>query len=59
VMPARFQQHLLIDQEQFCLQADAHSAFEDDWDVMAITDWRHIGNEMAVVTAYPNRVADR
>jgi hypothetical protein len=59
VMPARFQQHLLIDQEQFCLQADAHSAFEDNWDVMAITDWKNIGNEMAVVTAYPNRVADR
>jgi hypothetical protein len=49
----------LIEQEQFCLQADAHSAFEDDWDVMAITDWKNIGNEMAVVTAYPNRVADR
>eukprot|EP00516_Mucochytrium_quahogii_P006858 CAMPEP_0203757354 /NCGR_PEP_ID=MMETSP0098-20131031/10457_1 /ASSEMBLY_ACC=CAM_ASM_000208 /TAXON_ID=96639 /ORGANISM=" , Strain NY0313808BC1" /LENGTH=625 /DNA_ID=CAMNT_0050649561 /DNA_START=191 /DNA_END=2068 /DNA_ORIENTATION=- len=56
VMPGRYRQHLLLQDEEFCLQCDSHSAFEDNWDTIAIEDWKATGNEMAVITTYPNRV---
>lgn len=59
VMPARFHQLLGIRKEEFCLQIDAHSVFEDDWDIIALEDWFSIGNEMAVMTTYPNRAKDK
>jgi len=59
VMPARFRQNLLLQGHEFCLQIDAHSAFENKWDKIAIEDWLLTRNEMAVITTYPNRVKDR
>ena len=59
VMPARYRQHLLIEDQEFCLQGDSHSAFENKWDTIAIEDWLLTENEMAVITTYPNRANDR
>ena len=60
VMPARYRQELLIkDEHEFCLQIDSHSSFEDDWDMVAIKDWALTGNEMAVMSTYPNRADDK
>ncbi|GBG29899.1 Skp1-protein-hydroxyproline N-acetylglucosaminyltransferase [Hondaea fermentalgiana] len=59
VMPARYRQNLLLEDEEFCLQIDSHSAFEAEWDQIAIEDWLLTENEMAVITAYPNMVRDR
>lgn len=59
VMPARFRQHLLLNHQDFCLQVDSHSAFEKDWDLLALQTWLDCDNEMAVLTAYPNTVGSR
>eukprot|EP00511_Aplanochytrium_stocchinoi_P009072 CAMPEP_0204866616 /NCGR_PEP_ID=MMETSP1348-20121228/18082_1 /ASSEMBLY_ACC=CAM_ASM_000700 /TAXON_ID=215587 /ORGANISM="Aplanochytrium stocchinoi, Strain GSBS06" /LENGTH=492 /DNA_ID=CAMNT_0052018569 /DNA_START=250 /DNA_END=1725 /DNA_ORIENTATION=- len=59
VMPARFHQLSGLRDEEFCLQIDSHSAFEDDWDIIALEDWYLTENEMAVLTTYPNRAGDR
>lgn len=50
VMAARYHQLYGIKDEEFCLQTDSHSAFEDDWDMLAINDWLLTNNEMAVLT---------
>ena len=59
VMPARFQSELMIRDETFCLQIDSHMATEDDWDMLAIDQFMRSGNEMAVLSAYPNRERQR
>jgi hypothetical protein len=59
VMFARFLQQTLIQDEEFCLQIDSHMVFPNDWDRIAIDDWLEADNEMAVMTTYPNRAADR
>lgn len=50
VMAARYHQLYGIKDEQFCLQTDSHSAFEDNWDMIALEDWLLTRNEMAVLT---------
>lgn len=59
VMPARYRQELLIEDETFCMQIDSHMVFSDYWDLLALDDWLLTDNEMAVLTTYPNRVKDR
>jgi len=59
VMPARYLQQTLIADEEFCLQIDSHMVFPPNWDAIAIEDWLSARNEMAVMTTYPNRAADR
>jgi len=39
--------------EYFALGIDAHMIFVPNWDVKAIAMWRSIGNEMALLTTYP------
>lgn len=58
VMFARFLQQTQIRDEEFCLQVDSHMVFPQAWDELAIGDWRSTGNEMAVMTTYPNRALD-
>ncbi|KAF0717688.1 Aste57867_2158 [Aphanomyces stellatus] len=50
---ARWQQQQLIQDEEFCLQIDAHSQFLQDWDVLMVDEWKRTENEMAVLTTYP------
>ena len=65
----------MVEDQEFCLQIDAHSTFENDWDLIALSSWfstgswtwcrirfsffyellaPNLGNEMAVLTTYPN-----
>jgi len=39
--------------EYFAASIDAHMEFVPDWDVRTIAMWRSIGNEMALITTYP------
>ncbi|KAF0705058.1 Aste57867_7151 [Aphanomyces stellatus] len=50
---ARWQQQQLIQDEEFCLEIDAHSQFIQDWDVLLVNEWKRTENEMAVLTTYP------
>lgn len=59
VMPGRYHQLRGMKNEEFCLQIDAHSVFEDNWDIIALEDWLVLDNEMAVLTTYPNRAKDK
>jgi hypothetical protein len=59
VMPARYLQQTLIKDEEFCFQIDSHMVFPPQWDAVAVDDWLSARNEMAVMTTYPNRAADR
>jgi hypothetical protein len=51
---ARSRQQSLVQDEDFCLQVDAHSVFLKDWDKNIITNWLEASNEMAVLTTYIN-----
>lgn len=44
------------DPEALCLSSDSHMDFHKDWDTLMITEWVGLGNEFAVVTAYPMRM---
>lgn len=58
VMIARYRQGLLLEDQEFCFQTDSHMDFPPNWDTIALDDWMALDNEMAVITAYPNRVGD-
>lgn len=39
--------------EDFCLQIDAHTVFQPDWEDRIILDWAKTDNEYAVLSSYP------
>ena len=43
--------------EYFSMQVDSHVRFVQDWDDIAIREWKSIGNEMAVITNYMSDIA--
>ena len=49
---ARALQGPLIKDEEFCLQADAHSKFKKHYDELLLADWYRTENENAVLTTY-------
>jgi hypothetical protein len=49
---ARYQQQLLVRNEEFCLQVDSHTLFAVNWDGLLIHDWLKARNEYAVLTTY-------
>jgi len=48
---ARFMQQGLRENEEFCLQVDAHSLFAPHWDSLLMTQWGHIDNEYAILSS--------
>jgi hypothetical protein len=48
---ARYQQQSLIQNEEFCMQTDAHSDFIQDWDLALTSMWGSINNEYAVLSS--------
>ncbi|KAF0748294.1 hypothetical protein AaE_007389, partial [Aphanomyces astaci] len=50
---ARWQQQQLIENEEFCLNIDAHNQFLPNWDAEIVDEWLRTENEMAVLTTYP------
>lgn len=57
-MVARAQQGTLIQDEEFCLQVDGHSEFNENWDADLYTMWRQTQNEYAVLSTYINHVGN-
>lgn len=54
---ARYMQESLHQNEEFCLQIDAHSDFAPGWDVLLTDMWAATGNEYAVLSGIPVDVA--
>jgi len=51
---ARAQQRQLVrDEDDFCLQIDAHTEFGRHWDMRMLAEWGAAANEYAILTAYP------
>ncbi|OQR82091.1 GlcNac transferase, partial [Thraustotheca clavata] len=53
-----YQQKLVDDTDDFCLQLDGHSVFTKEWDAHLIREWERTGNEMAVLTTYLHDLHD-
>jgi len=50
---ARYFQSFLIDNEEFCMQLDSHSALIQDWDIQLIEMWIQTQNENAIISSQP------
>merc|ERR1711871_1344628 len=44
------------DEDDFCMQIDAHTDVQPGWDISMIDQWLSTGNEYAVLTTYPTNV---
>jgi hypothetical protein len=49
-MYARYQQQSMIQNEEFCMQIDAHTDMVSNWDAEVMGMWGSIGNEYAVLS---------
>ena len=49
----------IVGNEEFCLQIDSHTAFVQDWDVVAKEEWHATGNEFAVLSTAPARISEQ
>mmetsp|Transcript_1306 Transcript_1306/g.1907 ORF Transcript_1306/g.1907 Transcript_1306/m.1907 type:complete len:470 (+) Transcript_1306:164-1573(+) len=52
------QPELLEDEDEFCMQIDAHTIFKKGWDVSMLEQWGACRNEYAVLTTYPTNYKD-
>jgi len=55
---SRYMQEQLLQQEQFCLQLDAHSDFAPNWDTEMLAEWAATANEYAVLSTRPPSTED-
>jgi len=46
------------DDDDFCMQIDAHTLFIEAWDVRILNEWGAAKNEYAVLSTYPTNVHD-
>jgi hypothetical protein len=50
---ARYLQHTLIKEEEYCMQIDSHMDFIKDWDVNLMDTFGQVNNEYAVLSSMP------
>ena len=50
---ARYMQESLKQNEEFCMQIDAHSDFAPHWDTLQTSMWGSVQNEFAVLASTP------
>jgi len=50
---ARHMTQFMMNDEEFCMQVDAHSDFVKDWDVQVLSMWGAVKNEYAVLSTMP------
>lgn len=55
---ARGRQPELLQDEDFCMQIDAHTIFKENWDLMLLREWAQTKNEFAVLSTYPTNYKD-
>lgn len=49
---------LVHDEDDFCVQIDAHSGVVKGWDSLMLGEWHNASNEFAVLTTYPLNIHD-
>ena len=47
-----------MDDEDFCMQIDAHSDAAQNWDTQMLAEWGRCDNEYAVISTYPSNIKD-
>jgi hypothetical protein len=52
------QAELVEEQDDFCMQIDAHTDAVPNWDTLLMGQWGQINNEYAVITSYPTNHKD-
>lgn len=55
---ARGLQPKTLQDEDFCMQIDAHSIFKKSWDMLMLQQWGMTENEFAVLSTYPTNYKD-
>ncbi|CAK9002413.1 [Skp1-protein]-hydroxyproline N-acetylglucosaminyltransferase (Glycosyltransferase GnT51) (Skp1-HyPro GlcNAc-transferase) (UDP-GlcNAc:Skp1-hydroxyproline GlcNAc-transferase) (Skp1 GlcNAc-Tase) (UDP-GlcNAc:hydroxyproline polypeptide GlcNAc-transferase) [Durusdinium trenchii] len=55
---ARGHQVELLEDEDFCMQIDAHTVFKKGWDSLMLRQWAMTDNEFAVLSTYPTNYKD-
>jgi hypothetical protein len=55
---SRYMQNNLINNEDFCMQVDAHSDFAQHWDLGMLNTWEATSNEYAVISTRPPSIND-
>ena len=53
---ARGHQQQTVQDEDFCMQIDAHTIFAKNWDLLMLDQWGRTENEFAVLSTYPTSV---
>ena len=43
----------LLDDEEFAMMIDAHTKFQPHWDRSLMDNWNELGDELAIITTYP------
>eukprot|EP00978_Attheya_sp_CCMP212_P047642 scaffold422776_cov67-Attheya_sp.AAC.2 len=49
----------VMENEEYCLQIDAHSSFTNNWDTFAKEDWAKMDNEYGILSTVPANVKDK
>jgi hypothetical protein len=49
----------ILGNEEFCLQIDSHTSFTQNWDDVAKEEWYKTGNEFAILSTAPARMAEQ
>lgn len=47
-----------VDNEDFCMQIDAHSDVAQNWDILMLFEWGKCKNEFAILSTYPSNIKD-
>ena len=48
----------VLGNEEFCMQVDAHTKFVNNWDKIALDEWKSANNEFGVLSTVPPSVRD-
>jgi hypothetical protein len=48
-----------MENEEYCLQIDAHSSFTNNWDTLAKEDWAKMDNEYGILSTVPADIEDK
>jgi hypothetical protein len=54
-LDARHLVQSFLHNEEFSFMIDAHTLFVDRWDEILMENWNELGDELGIITTYPNR----
>jgi len=53
-LDARHEVQSLLQDEEFAMMLDAHMMFTPNWDAALMDNWNELGDELGIITTYPN-----